>query len=310
MAYISVRLKDSVAVRKIISIHYFQYGSDFTFPGESHDFWELICVDRGELDVIDGEERISLKTGNLLFHAPGVFHNILPNGRQSPSLVVIGFECGSRLLKSFENRVMEVGETEKELLARIIIEARNTFRGRLDNPYQQELVFRREPLSFASAQMIRLYMEQLLICLYRRYCLRPLPVSTSFWGQETTVPKNDAFHRILRYMEEHIDKRLTVEQICRDNLLSASRLQKLFHAAAGCGAMEYFSRMKIEAAKEMIRENQQSFTQIADRLGYSSIHYFSRQFKQISSMSPTEYARSIQSLSEPPEQTVTQNELP
>ena len=48
MAYKSVVLEDSVTINRIISVHYFQYMSDFSFPGESHDFWELVCVDRGE----------------------------------------------------------------------------------------------------------------------------------------------------------------------------------------------------------------------------------------------------------------------
>ena len=43
----------------------------------------------------------------------------------------------------------------------------------------------------------------------------------------------------------------------------------------------------------MIRDNQLNFTQIADRLGYNSIHYFSRQFKQITTMTPSEYALSL-----------------
>ena len=47
MAYESVHLENSIAIENIISVHYFQYMSDFSFPGESHDFWELVCVDRG-----------------------------------------------------------------------------------------------------------------------------------------------------------------------------------------------------------------------------------------------------------------------
>ena len=61
--------------------------------------------------------------------------------------------------------------------------------------------------------------------------------------------------------------------------------------------MEYFFRLKVEAAKEMIRMSQLNFTQISERLGYSSIHYFSRQFKKTTGMTPSEYASSIKALS-------------
>lgn len=299
MAYKSVVLEDSVTINRIISVHYFQYVSDFSFPGESHDFWELVCVDRGEIDALAGDRRLTLKKGNILFHKPNEFHNVLTNGKVSPSLVVIGFECHSPAIKSFEDQLMSVQDTEKELMAQIIVEARNTFSGRLDDPYQEELIFNSEPLTFGSAQLISHYLEQLMIHLYRRYFSYSLPVRSSRFLAEASSG-NDTYNRIVRYMEEHLGERMTIDRICRDNLVGRSQLQKLFRDTKGCGVIEFFSMMKIDTAKQMIRDNQLNFTQIADRLGYNSIHYFSRQFKQITTMTPSEYATSIRLLSEKP----------
>ena len=299
MAYKSVVLEDSVTINRIISVHYFQYMSDFSFPGESHDFWELVCVDRGEIDALAGDRRLTLKKGNILFHKPNEFHNVLTNGKVSPSLVVIGFECHSPAIKSFEEQLMSVQDTEKELLAQIIVEARNTFSGRLDDPYQEELIFNSEPLTFGSAQLISHYLEQLMIHLYRRYFSYSLPVRSSRFLAEASSG-NDTYNRIVRYMEEHLGERMTIDRICRDNLVGRSQLQKLFRDTKGCGVIEFFSMMKIDTAKQMIRDNQLNFPQIADRLGYTSIHYFSRQFKQITTMTPSEYATSIRLLSEKP----------
>ena len=299
MAYKSVVLEDSITINRVISVHYFQYMSDFSFPGESHDFWELVCVDRGEIDALAGERRLTLKKGNILFHKPNEFHNVLTNGKVSPSLVVIGFVCHSPAIKSFEDQLMSVQDTEKELMAQIIVEARNTFSGRLDDPYQEELIFNSEPLTFGSAQLISHYLEQLIIHLYRRYFSYSLPVRSSRFLAEASSG-NDTYNRIVRYMEEHLGERMTIDRICRDNLVGRSQLQKLFRDTKGCGVIEFFSMMKIDTAKQMIRDNQLNFTQIADRLGYSSIHYFSRQFKQITTMTPSEYATSIRLLSEKP----------
>ena len=299
MAYKSVVLEDSITINRVISVHYFQYMSDFSFPGESHDFWELVCVDRGEIDALAGERRLTLKKGNILFHKPNEFHNVLTNGKVSPSLVVIGFVCHSPAIKSFEDQLMSVQDTEKELLAQIIVEARNTFSGRLDDPYQEELIFNSEPLTFGSAQLISHYLEQLIIHLYRRYFSYSLPVRSSRFLAEASSG-NDTYNRIVRYMEEHLGERMTIDRICRDNLVGRSQLQKLFRDTKGCGVIEFFSMMKIDTAKQMIRDTQLNFPQIADRLGYSSIHYFSRQFKQITTMTPSEYATSIRLLSEKP----------
>ena len=74
--------------------------------------------------------------------------------------------------------------------------------------------------------------------------------------------------------------------------------QKLFQKKTSLGVIEYFSRMKINAAKEMIRTGRMNFTQISETLGYTSIHYFSRQFKKIAGMTPSEYASSIKAVAD------------
>lgn len=296
MRYKSTALRSSAVIRRVITIHYFEYMSDFSFPGESHDFWEFVCVDKGVIDVIAGDKQIPLKRGNIIFHKPGEFHNIITNGTIAPNLVVVSFECSSPCMKSFEGQVLSVQETESALLAQIIMEARNAFRGRLDNPYQEELV--RQPFScpFGAEQLIGNYLEELIIRLYRRYFWRQSSIPASRpMGSRT---HGDTYNRIVRYMEEHMDEHLTIDKICRDNLVGRSQLQKMFRDAHGCGVIDYFSSMKINAAKQLIRNNQLNFTEIADRLGYNSIHYFSRQFKKITGMTPSEYAVSIRSLSE------------
>ena len=44
-----------VEVRQLCSVHYFEYPSGYTYPGERHDFWELLYVDKGTLSVTAGD---------------------------------------------------------------------------------------------------------------------------------------------------------------------------------------------------------------------------------------------------------------
>ena len=73
MEYESIILKDEITVRKIYTIHYFEYMKNFEFSGETHDFWELQCVYKGEIKVLDH----ILKAGQVIFHKPNEFHNVL-----------------------------------------------------------------------------------------------------------------------------------------------------------------------------------------------------------------------------------------
>ena len=298
MSYKSVYLQDTLSIHEIYSIHYFEYMCDFSFPGESHDFWEFLCVDKGEVNVLAGEKFHVLKKGDIIFHKPNEFHDVKSNGLIAPNLVVMSFSCTSPVMAFFEEKVLQISEPERLLLAQIIQEAKYVFAGRMDDPYQEELIPSESP-RFAGEQLIRLYLEQLLIQLIRRYMVRPdQPINPTIVKSIKQKADGELFSQIQEYMESHICETLTIEQLCRSNSVSRSQLQKLFRTRSGYGAIEYFSRMKVDLAKQMIRENHYNFTQIADALGFSSIHYFSRQFKRITGMTPSEYASSIKALSD------------
>lgn len=301
MAYNGIELQNILSIGKIYSIHYFEYMNDFRFAGESHDFWEFICVDKGEIGVTAGTTFKILKKGEIMFHLPNEFHNVRAVGGIAPNLIVVSFRCDDTAMRFFNKKILEIDEIEHSLLADIIAEARRLFDCRLDDPYLQNMPLK-NPAPLGSQQLIRLYLETMLIHLMRRY-QNPARFQKHSSEQETfksTRIRGDAeaFQRINNYLETNIRQKLSIERICLDNLIARSQLQKLFKEQCGMGIIEYFSLMKINASKELIRSRNMNFTQISEYLGYTSIHYFSRQFKKITGMTPSEYASSIKAAAE------------
>lgn len=295
MAYTSVSLDEVIQVESIVTIHYFEYSSDFHFAGESHDFWKFQCVDKGEVEVVAGEKLHVLKRGQIIFHKPDEFHNLNANGKSAPNIVVIAFQCHSPMMEFFENRILEINDQERQLMALIIAEARRCFSSPLDDPYLEQMKKRKDS-PWGSQQLIKLYLEQMLIYMIQRHTVS-MPSCTAS-RSSAMKEKNPLYDSVIRYLENHIQEYVTIEDICHSTLMGRSQLQKLFRERHHCGVIEFFSRMKIDFAKELIRKNQMNFTQISEYLGYSSIHYFSRQFKKISGMTPSEYSSSIKALSE------------
>ena len=301
MGYDGITLHNSINIGKIYSIHYFEYMNDFSFEGESHNFWEFICVDKGEVGVPAGDSFTILKKGDIAFHQPNEFHNVQAVSGIAPNLVVISFQCTDDAMRFFKKKILQIDETERNLLADIIIEARRCFDCRLDDPYLQNMPMK-EPDLFGAEQMIHLLLTQFIIHLIRRYSA-PLMLHKRLPRLESikaTKSRSDTevFNRIVGYLEEKLNTRVTIEQICHDNLIGRSQLQKIFKEQCNMGIIEYFSLMKINAAKELMRTNQMNFTQISEHLGYTSIHYFSRQFKKVTSMTPSEYASSIKAMAD------------
>ena len=58
--------------------------------------------------------------------------------------------------------------------------------------------------------------------------------------------------------------------------------------------VEYIHVVKIAEAKNMIHKGAYNYMQISIKLGYSNQHYFSRVFRRVTGMSPSEYRSSIQ----------------
>ena len=297
MTYESIPLTRDITINQIYTVHYFEYRSDFYYPGEQHDFWEFQCVDKGSAQVQAGSEIHILNRGQVIFHRPNEFHNLSAIGNHAPNIVVVSFSCDSPCMRFFEKRILTLSDTERNLIGQIIAEARRCIDSPLSDPYTQKMKVRKDS-PFGSQQLLFLYLEQLLIHMLRRYTDPPQYRIRNIGDLKTTSP---ACNRIIRYLEEHIRECITLESICHDNLISKSQLQKLFRTEYGCGAMEFFSHMKFSFAKQLIRENDMNFTLISEFLGYSSIHYFSRQFKKKCGMTPSEYASSIKAISEHPQ---------
>lgn len=291
MEYKARKLKKIIDVEELYSVHYFEYSSSYSFIGEDHDFWELVYVDSGSIEITAADRKCSLVRGQLIFHPPGQFHALAANGLEAPNLVVIGFGCKSPLMDFFTGYQGFMGAAERELLARVIEESRNAYLTPLNDPTTKSLQPNPNAI-IGTEQLIRASLEELLLLLLRR--------GESLSGRESVKLRggSDAAEAIKKYLEDRLDQPLTVEQICRDNVIGRSQLQKLFHDETGGGIMEYFSSLKIKAARRLIREGRLNMTQIALHLGFLSVHYFSRRFKQFTGMSPSEYAESVKMLAE------------
>lgn len=296
--YQATELQMALSVSRIVTIHYFEYTSSYSYEGEAHPFWEFLYVDKGEVDVIGGERHYSLKKGQIIFHKPGEFHRLWANGEVAPNLVVVSFECDSPAMHFFEDQVLSVGDVERDCMAAIVSEAQNAFSTPLNDPDTQ-LLERREQIPFAAEQVIRLNLEWMLIHLCRTVQTGEEETAAEVHRPGSLIRENnqkDFMDKVTAYLEANLHRRLTLEDVCRENLVGRSYLQKIFREKTGGGVMEYFGRQKVERARQMIRQGRCNFTEISAALGYTSIHYFSRHFKKVTGMTPSEYASSVKIL--------------
>ena len=290
MHYTGSVLNDTLTINKLYSVHYFEYSKTFRFHGEKHDFWEFVYVDKGEVTATAGDKEIILSQGNVIFHKPNEWHNIRANGKIAPNVAIVSFDCPSSVMAFFENKVLKVGQEQKSLISKILSEYTNAFSSPLSNIYTTTLVRKKDPI-LCSEQLIKNYLCEFLILF-----LRQNVPATQY--RTTTINNSDATLNILvNFMLDHISESMTIEQLMKCSGLNRMGVNRLFQSGFGTSPMQYFIYLKTNLAKKYLREDNYNISQIAELLGYSSIHYFSLQFKKSTGMSPSQYSASIKALS-------------
>ena len=146
--------------------------------------------------------------------------------------------------------------------------------------------------------MILLYLEMFLITLIREHQEESGTSIQQKSSPEKESAEQERLSEILKYLEYHICEKLTVKDICNEFSMSRSYVQLLFHEQLNCGVIDYFNQMKIQRAKDIIRDGSMNLPEIAYFLSYSSLPYFSKQFRLATGMSPSAYASSIKGITD------------
>lgn len=91
-----------------------------------------------------------------------------------------------------------------------------------------------------------------------------------------------------RIIEAHIDRPMTIRELARKVAMNECYLKKGFKALVGKTIHEYQQGLRITKAKELLQQEGQSVSDVANILGFSSISHFSTAFKKATGMKPCE----------------------
>jgi AraC-like DNA-binding protein len=97
--------------------------------------------------------------------------------------------------------------------------------------------------------------------------------------------------RAIRYLHNHIYETFTIKGLAEHLGLHANYLSALFHKEVGIPPMAYMKQLRLEEAKQLLASGENSVTEIAEMLGYSSVSYFSKDFKKVTGCSPKRYGK-------------------
>ena len=283
------KITDVITVDSVIDVYSFSMTADSLLrenPLVVYDYWQMVYVERGEYTCsIDGDI-FFLRGGQALFCEPGGTRYVV--SQKDAKISFISFRCQAADMKQLSNRIVSITLQQRALLARIFTIGDEAF---VDIPDGQLLVGQQvgKHTTLRNLQIMKNALELLLL---------ELP-ETPHSQKPNTEPLNQnnyyhsQFERMKEFMEQRLSRNLSVETLCDSHGLSPATVKRIFQCCTGMGAVHYFQVLRMKEAKRLIRESDLSITAIAEKLGFSGIHHFSRVFRKVTGMTPTQYAKSI-----------------
>ena len=109
---------------------------------------------------------------------------------------------------------------------------------------------------------------------------------TQYFSQQTELIKE-----IHQQLTEHLDQRFTIAELSKQYLINTSTLKEIFKAVYGQPIATYMKEYRVHQAMRLLRETDASIADIAEQVGYETQGKFSKAFKDVVQVLPTEYRK-------------------
>ena len=237
----------------------------FLFPGGANPMTELLYVEQGSLHSVTEGRKQYLQQGDYVIYGQGQWHMQYADTDVSLRCLRVFFEIPGDLTRLLNRKF-----TETEDLQRVF----------------RQLLREQECAEIYADDLTLLLLNQLILLSLRQVDGKSLP-DDRMKGEYRII------HQTQVFVSTHVWEDLSVPFVARHVDMSPSYLTALFQKHLAISPGEYIRRVKLQESKHMIRENKLNFTEIAAELQYSTVHHFSRQFKEKFGITPSEYAKLV-----------------
>ena len=233
----------------------------------------VLILDKPGICQIDGQI-YPVQTGDLLMYNPGVLHDEAYSGQQLPLLC-----CGISGIK-------RSGLSDNHLLpdtARPVLAAGENF------PRLQMLM----QMMFDESQKRSKYSSRICQELFHALWYTLVEQIDAVCGESgRPIGQHEWLsERVKEFVDSHLTESYTLEQMANEFQVSISYLSHSFKRATGHSVMQYMTQRRIGEAQTLLVTTTQPIKQIAQRMGYTDLSYFTRVFTHNVGMSPRKYRK-------------------
>lgn len=247
-----------------------------------HDFTEMTYILSGKGKYIINTMEYDVEAGDLVICNPGVKHtHIVVNPKEPTIEFIAGFT-------DFHFKNMEPNSIELKD-GGCIIHTTSELKQQL-SMHCYAMIAEKESNHVGQYFMFKSHLIQMLLLIIREIIDVERPTQKSYNFE--SYNKSYAVKRIIHYLNENYEHKISLEQIAHNMYLSPVYISKIFKEETGESPINYLIKIRLEKAKEiLLEENSGSIKSIANQVGYEDVYHFSKLFKKYYGISPLYYKK-------------------
>ena len=252
-------IKNLLSINRIYTFFDKKFKKGYFFKGESHDFYEVVCVLSGSVGITAGKNVLKLGERELTYHPPGEFHAIWDEGESSPEVIIFSFSASA--FPNTDGKIFHLTEGAASELSDIYENVIKCF----DDP-PERIKDGKEALAAITVKRLEAFL------------ISALGDNSSY---STVYPKESTvlFTNILSVMESGISDSLSLSEIAELCKISIPTLEKTVYKYLGYGVMHHYNTLKMQRAHTLLISGL-NVKETALMLGFSNQNYFSSRFKK------------------------------
>lgn len=277
-----IELKKEFEFTNLIAVYYNNFAPKFKFAGtrERHNCYEFFFVADGKMITRIEEAKYTMEAGDYILVPPMLYHTMEPNKSYSTGISVT-FDATDYPEIIFQGKLGAFG---KQVLSNIInLYTRNCNRSEFR---PKVLPSNKEEKDYAFGQALSVNIEMLLLLV-----LQDIKHAEQIAATPTRKAVSPLAADIMNYLENNYRENPSLVEIADNFNYSVSHICRVFKRNYNDSIVNYIIKLKINEALKLIEQNEKSFNDICDILGFDDMAYFSRLFKKYTGMTPSVYRK-------------------
>lgn len=242
------------------------FDKGFTFEGEAHNFWEIVYVVQGKIEVVESENIYIMSDGDIIFHAPMEFHKICSAENTAPHVLNMSFTIEGTLPSIVKNGIFNLNDEQKNEYTKLF-------------KFIKEVIIENQKSASFFTQEAAYRLASFILHLCN---------TTQVQEPLSTTASALTYKSLVKLMRNEINNNLSIKNLAEKSFISISYIKFLFQHYAGISPKNYYNNLRIIEAKHLLEQGL-SVTDTANKMNFSSPNNFVRFFKSITSITPYQY---------------------